>query len=468
MKLSFSIFLILSFVTVNAYQITIKIKGMPNAKLYLGNYYGDKQYLKDSNNTDADGKIVFKGKDKLQGGIYLIATANKELLFDFVVTEQEFSLETDTSKLLGNMKVKGSLENQVFFDYSRYTIDISNRASVIEKELKQAKEKNDTAAERIAKEKIIKIETELADYRLNVIKQYPGLLLSKVFKMMRDVEIPETPILPNGRKDSLFAYNYYKAHFFDNFDFNDDRLSYTPVFHSRLEYYIKKVIPQIPDSINKAADMLVSKAIKSKENSKWIIYWIADHYERSQYMGMDAVFVHMADKYYGDEKITFWVDEATRFKIKDRADNQRNNLIGNVGPNLTMPDTSFVIRELHQIKSKYTILIFWDANCGRCKEEIPRLKTLYEKLEKKPFAGGKYLEVYAVSLTPNGDEWIKFVRENKLKWINVSDLYNNSKFRKLYDVYSTPVVYLLNEKKEIVVKRLSIEQIEEVIERGIE
>lgn len=451
-----------------AYEITIKIKGAPNTKHYLGYYYGDKQFLKDSTFTDATGKMVFKGKGNLQGGIYLIASAEKALLFDFVVTEQNFYLETDTENYMMNMKVKGSPENEVFFTYSKYTNALSDRATPLDKAYKEAREKKDTSAERIAKEGLEKIETELTDYRTNIIKQYPNMLLSKIFKMMRDVQIPDAPILPNGRKDSTFAYQYYKTHYFDNFDFSDDRITYTPVFHNRLEYYITKVIPQIPDSINKAADMVIKKAMPVKETRKWCIFWITDHYERSQFMGMDAVFVHMVDKYYNDTNITFWVDETLRFKITDRADNLRNNLIGLVAPNLIMPDTGFTLRELHKIKAKYTMVIFWDANCGRCKEEMPKLKTIYEKLNQRMYPEGKYFEVYAVSLTNIAEEWIKYVRDNKLKWVNVSDLYNNTKFRRLYDIYSTPVIFLLNEKKEIIVKRLSVEQVEEVIEKGLE
>lgn len=453
---------------ISAYNITIKIKDAPNTKFFLGYYYGDKQYIKDSVTTDATGKMVFKGKDKLQGGIYLIASADKALLFDFVVTEQEFQLETDTTDYNGNMKVKGSPENTAFFDYTNFTSKIAKEINPYEKAFKKAKEDKDTAALSEARNKVLEIEKRLSDYRENVAKTNPGFLISKVFRMMKDIPEPEVPTLPNGRKDSLFSYNYYRYHYFDYFDFSDDRISYTPVFHSKIEYFITKVTPQVPDSINRAIDFLVKQTLKSKETSKWCIYWITDHYEKSQYMGMDAVFVHMVDNYYKDTTRTFWIDETLRFKITDRADNLRNNLLGKVAPNLNMPDTGFTMRAIHDIKAKYTMLLFWDATCGRCKEEIPRLKVLYDKLNKEQYLKGLYFQVYAISMTTDGEEWKKYVRDNKLKWLNVSDLYNNTKYRKLYDIYSTPVIYLLNEKKEIIAKRLSVEQVEDFIEKGIE
>lgn len=460
--------LVLSIQQLYSYNITIKVNGAPNTKFLLGYYYGDKQYIKDSATTDATGKMTFKGKENLQGGIYLIASEERALLFDFVVSEQVFSLETDTADYSGKMKVKGSEENTLFFEYAKFTSRISTEMAPQEKKYKEAKEKKDTIALREAKEKVIEIENKLNDYRGNIMKTKPNTLLAKIFNMMKDVDIPDAPILNNGTKDSLFGYKYFREHFFDNFDFGDDRIVYTPVFHSRIEYYITKLTPQIPDSINKAIDFLVQKTLKNKEVSKWCIYWITNHYETSQYMGMDAVFVHMVDNYYKNPKISYWVDDALRAKIQDRADNLRNNLLGKIAPNLIMPDTGFAMRELHKIKAKYTMVLYWDANCGRCKEEIPRLKELYEKLNSDKNVPTKKFEVYAVSLTNVAEEWKKYVAENKLKWINVSDLYNNTKFRKLYDIYSTPVIYLLNEKKEIVAKRLSVEQVADFIEKGIE
>lgn len=451
-----------------AYNITIKIKGGAGSKCYLGYYYGDKQYIKDSATADATGKIIFKGKEKLQGGVYLLASADKALLFDFVVTEQDFQLETDTNDYNGNMKVKGSVENTAFFDYTNFTTKIAKEIAPYEKAFKKAKEDKDTAALSAARKKIIEIEQKLSDYRDNVAKTSPGLLISKVFMMMKDIPEPAPVILPNGRPDSLYTYNYYRYHYFDYFDFKDDRISYTPVFHSKIEYFMTKVTPQVPDSINKAADFLIKQTLQSKETSKWCIYWITDHYEKSQYMGMDAVFVHMVDEYYKDTTRTFWIDETLRYKITDRADNLRNNLLGKIAPNLNMPDTAFVMKAIHDIKAKYTMLLFWDATCGRCKEEIPRLKVLYDKLNKEQYLKGLYFQVYAISMTSDAEEWKKYVRDNKLKWLNVSDLYNNTKYRKLYDIYSTPVIYLLNEKKEIVAKRLSVEQVEDFIEKGIE
>ncbi|OYU96403.1 MAG: hypothetical protein CFE21_08380 [Bacteroidetes bacterium B1(2017)] len=447
----------------DAYNISITVKGYPNKKFFLGYYFGDKQYLRDSAVTDKTGKMVFKGDKPLEGGVYLIATAEKTLLFDFIVTEPIFSLETDSSDVINNMKIKGSPENDVFFAYTRYTSTMGRDANKLDEQLKVAKEKNDTAATRQLNEKYRKISLELFEYRKNLQAQHPEMLLSKIFKMMVDIDVPDAPRNSKGEIiDSNFQYNYYFNHYFDNFDFSDDRIVRTPVFHNKFESFMIKLTPQIPDTIIKSADFVLNKAAAGKENFKYCLFWITNHYETSTYMGMDKVFVHMVDKYYATGK-AYWVDETLLIKMKARRDELINNLIGNKGPNLNMLDTNNVYHSLYNLKANYTLLIFWDANCGKCKEEIPKLKTLYDELNAKPVVGQKFFDVFAVSLTPDSKEWVKYLRDNKLKWLNVYDPNNETNFRRLYDIYSTPVIYLLDENKKIIAKRLNVEQLKDFI-----
>jgi thiol-disulfide isomerase/thioredoxin len=452
----------------DGYSITIKITGLSKEKVLLGYYYGDKQYVRDSAITDATGKVVFKGKDAIEGGIYLLANAQKSLLFDFVLSESEFTLETDTIDMIGNMVVKNSPENTAFFNYSKFTNKAGREAYKLEEKIKEATELKDTTSASRYKAELRKIEERVSDYRKKAIAETPNMLISKIFKMMQDIVIPDPPALPGGGIDSMFQYNYYREHYFDNFDFSDDRIVRTPIFHPKLQNYILKVTPQIPDSINNAADFVVNKALKSKEISKWCIYWITNYYETSQYMGMDAVFVHMALKYYNNKAITYWVDETLRYKIVDRAKTLEFNLLGKKAANLTLPDTASNYQSLYNIKADYTVVVFWDATCGRCKEEIPKLMELYADQNKNvKVKTAKKLDVYAVSLTVDPKTWKDYIRSQKIPWTNVHDPNHESNFRKLYDVYSTPVVYLLGKDKKIIAKRLSIEQVKDMIEKGI-
>ena len=117
---------------------------------------------------------------------------------------------------------------------------------------------------------------------------------------------------------------------------------------------------------------------------------------------------------------------------------------------------------MHQIEAEYLILIFYEPSCGHCKKVIPKLYDIYEKYK------GKNVKVFALYTQGKKEEWTEFIEEKKLDWINVYDPYYISNFRDLYDIYSTPVIYMLDKDKKIVAKRLAIEDIEDFLSKKFE
>ncbi|MDX2195269.1 MAG: DUF5106 domain-containing protein [Cytophagales bacterium] len=441
-----------------AYSLKYKVTGLKEKDtVFLANYYGDKQYLKDTAIVGKEGKFVFEGKNKLDPGIYLVVLPGKQY-FETIVDEQSFTMETNTTDYTRNMKVTGSVENQVFYEYLKFIVEKGARAES-QRKMYDSINKKDTVAGKKLREEVIALEKEIFEYRKNFIKNNPDRLITKVFRAMSDPEIPATPKLPNGRPDSTFPYRYYKEHYWDNIDLNDDRLIRTPIFHQKLERYIKNMILQIPDSINKEADILIPKVKNEKsEIFKYIIWYITNQYETSNIMGMDAVFVHMAEKYYLAGK-AYWINDDIETKIRDRYNTLRLLLLNNYAPVLSMPDTAGKYKSFTSFKTKYTVLIFWDPNCGHCQKEMPKLRDLYVQDKAK-----HDFEVYAVCTSVEIDPLKNFIKSNKLTFTNVYDPRNETNFRKIYDVYSTPVMYVLDQNKKIIAKRLGVEQLAEFFE----
>lgn len=443
----------------NGYNIKITAKGLKEGSTcLLANYYGDKQYIKDSAKVNAKGEVVFKGTEKYPEGIYLFVPPNKKY-FDFVMdVEQNFSLETDTTDYIKFMKVKGSAENKFFYDYQTFMAGKQKQIEPL-RDLYKATTKTNKDSTKLLIDKMSGIDKEVKDYKLSFIKDNPTTFVAKLFKAMEEIDVPEAPMLANGKKDTTFAYRYYKAHFFDNIDFSDDRLLRTPIFHTKIKQYMDKLTAQIPDSINVSVDYLAAKAKANQEMFKYIIYWLTYNYESSNIMGMDAVFVHMVEKYYATKQ-AFWVDSTQLHKITTRAYTLKPLLLGKKAPAINMLDTTGKYVSLYDVKANYTVLIFWDHGCGHCKKEVPKLAELYKKLKEKG------VEVYAIETEDKPEEWKKFIRENKLNWINVHepDQYRRAVTKKIYDIYSTPVVYLLDENKIIKAKRIDTEQLGNFIE----
>lgn len=61
----------------------------------------------------------------------------------------------------------------------------------------------------------------------------------------------------------------------------------------------------------------------------------------------------------------------------------------------------------------FVLLDFWATWCEPCRDEMPFLKSAYDKYNEKGF------EIYAVSCDPDQDNWKSYVNNEKLEWVNV-------------------------------------------------
>ncbi len=440
------------------YKINVKINGIKDTVCYLSGYYGPKQYYKDTARVNSKGEFVFEGEKELPGGIYSVILPGNTY-FEFIVNEQNFYLETDTANLIENMKVKGSLENKLFYDHFQVVAKLQKESGELKKELKKIKNNKDSTG--LINKRLRSINKEIGDYKLKIIEENPQTLLAKIFTAMKDPDIPAPPKDENGKIiDSLFRYKYLKKHFFDNIDFSDDRLLRTPIYHNKLMHYMKKMTAQIPDSINVSASFVIDKAKANKEIFKYTLSKLIYKYETSKIMGMDAVFVHLAERYYMTNQ-AYWIDSTQLFKISDRVRSLKPTLIGKTAPNILLKHKDGKYIFLHSVIAKYTILLFWDPDCGHCKKEMPKIKNVYDKYKENN------VKVYAVCTEIEEEKWRKYIDEHQYDWIDVADFELRSPFRDLYDISSTPKIFLLDEKKKIVAKRIGAEQLDDVLERQL-
>ena len=442
------------------YKFTVKVNGIVDSTCYLGHYYGQYQYVDDTAKANAKGEMVFDGKEPLAGGIYFIILPKKKY-FEFIINkEQSLSMETDTSDFVKNMKIKGSPENKIFYEYLNYVNANQLVFQDIKKRLDHNKDNKDSTA--MLNKLMETVDNKVKDYKVDFINKNPDSFISKVFKASKDPDVPKAPILSNGRKDSIFEYNVYKDHYWDNIDFSDDKIIRTPVFYNRINTFFNNVVVQHPDSICKEADKLVEKSRASKEMFKYVVWWLTYTYETSKVIGFDAIFVHMVDTYYKTNQC-YWMSPTLLENITKRSNKLAPILLGKVAPNMIMQDTNLVLQSLESVVAKYTLVLFWDYNCGHCKTEIPKAVKFYN--QKKDSLG---LKVYAVCTDTSMVEMKKFIRKDSMNFINVDGPRAiTPHYAELYDIYSTPVIYLLDEKKVIISKRLDIEQVEDVIKHDM-
>lgn len=457
------------------YEIRIKINGLTHQQIILGHYLSKSMYPDDTVKLDDKGVGTFKGPKKLPAGMYLVYLPNSRY-FDLVVGEdQVFSVETDTLDFLNNMVIKGAEENQIFLDFQRYMADLKTEADSLTRQLRNAvnageRQKLSDALKTLNENRIARIE--------NIKKEYPGYFVADFLRATLDIQVPDPPKNDQGKIDSTWQYYYYRAHYFDNFDISDPRLLRTPFYEDKVMTYLNKVIPQVPDSLIPHVDMLIEKSRGDSALFRYMLITLFNHYGKSNIMGMDAVHVHIADKYYITE--SWWSDPKYLAELKDHTEKAKPLLIGAVAPDAelmfvpadhfksAMTDTALrrfphvgIKGNIRRVEAKFTVLMFWEAECGHCKTMVPELHNLYEKSLKQ--LGVQVLAISTLFGEDGKAKWVDFVNKNKLYgWINAWNPYSYD-FKIKYDIIATPLIFILDENKKIIAKRISPDQVEGII-----
>jgi len=458
--LSFTVVLSRSYA--QGYKIEVQLDGIKDTTILLGYHLGEKKFVQDTTTVDSKGYAVFKGDSTLKQGIYLIILPSKTY-FEILVTEnQKFSLKTDVNNMLSKLSFTNSKENDVFSNYQKFMVEQQKVMNEYQAKYKKVSSKPDSS--KIMQGKIQALDKKVNDYWDGIIRDYPNSINAAIVRSMKKVEIPDFKI-PTGTKnvDSLkwiMSYTYNKDHFFDNISLTDPRLIRTPILEDRLNTFFDRVLIPAPDTLTKEAIKVIEATKGNKEIFEYVLTTLTNKFATSEIMGLDGVFVALAEKYYLSGQ-AWWASKKMLDKLKERVDDLKPNLIGNQCPNLELPDMAGVVRNLSDIKTKITIVYFWDSSCAHCKKVTPAVKKLYDKYKAKG------LEVYAVYTQGNQPEVVEYIAKNNLNWINVWDPAQKSNFRKLFDIYSTPVIYVLDANKKIIAKRISEESLGKILEQEL-
>lgn len=436
------------------YRIDVSIKGLADSAIYLAYHFGDKQYIKDTVKLDKSGKGVFAGKEPLPQGIYMVVLPQKQYFEILISDDQIFSAECSYSNYSGTLKFTGSLENASFVDYQRKWVAMQQGASALSKRLQNNKNNKDSLNILMPLQRAE--EEKMKAYLKSVAAENRDNLLGVLVKSLIPIDIPEFSI-PSyvSNQDSmkwLMNYLYNKDHFFDNIDLKDERLLRTPILYARLSAFFGGVVIQSPDSINKEIDRLIKKVEGNYKIFQFVSVFLFNHFRESEIMGHDAVMVKLADDIYLSGKAD-WVTKEFKDDLKKQIDRIRPNLLGLQAHNLIMDSYKGIPVSLDDVEKDYTILYFWEPNCGHCQEATPKLKAWYDKPKNYT------VEVFAVCTTAEKEKWSKYIEDNKLTWINGWDPQRASRFDYYYNVQATPLVYILDKNKKIIAKKISVEDI---------
>ncbi len=477
--LYFSLFLLISNHSIGqGYRIEVDIRGLSGDTLILGEYFTSRMIPKDTVVLDQKGSGVFEGAEAFQGGLYLIYL-NPDKYFDFLLgDDQVLTIKADTGNFLESIQFEDSEDNSIFQDYKNFLQLKREELTAQQQQLSKAATEADTAR---VLEKQKQINQEMESYMDGIQEKHGSLFVSDFIGATREPMPPQEMLTGNRRQDDSIRYFYYKNHYLDRFDPFNVRLLHTPLYEGKIKNYITRAVVQHPDSLIVAVDFLLEGSKTDSELYRYMLITLFNHFAESKFMGMDVVYFHIAENYYIPDAT--WSSPDFISKLKENLENNKPSLIGQKAPNLILRkvDTEHfqmaaqdtLIKKdphigkdffLYDIDASYTILYFWEADCGFCKKATPALYEAYSRLKEK---GVEVLCVHAINTIEGKEIWVDFINEHGMyNWINCWSPYSND-FRKLYNLQSYPQLFILDRDKKIVAKRVTPEQAEQIIDNLI-
>jgi len=443
------------------HDITFKIKNSKNDTLLLAYFYGDRQLIYDTIYANKPGVYELKGDTMMHSGVYIGLVYPSKEYFQFLIDneDQTFVLKTDYENLQ-DISVKGSKDNQLFISYLKFIGEKNKEAQLLANEKKKMEEAKEDLTE--IEEKIKKLDREVKTYQREIIENNPSSLTAMLIKANTDIDIPEF----QGTEEEvrLKRYYYYKEHFFDVVDFYNPAVLYTPFINNSMDTYIEKLTVPVPDSIIKSIDIVLKKMPVQSEVWRYYVSHFLNKYARSNYVGMDAVYVHIAKEYYG-KGLTPWVDQKSLTRILDNALRMERVLIGKTAPDIVLYSRDSIPVKIGDIKADYLVLLFWKPDCGHCKHAMPDIIKFANDYKEK---GVKVVTVCTKLGNKSSKCWegVKELNMENLDY-NLADPKNLSNFHLEYNIRATPTIFILDKDKKILIKQIPADRLGEVIDNII-
>ena len=422
--------------------------------LIIGYYILDKQLVQDT--LYKNDKGTFELEDTLSPGVYLTLTFPDMNFLQFLVNdfEKEFRMNFDYIEK-SKVSFEGSHDNACFQSYVDFINQQRPAADSLKMLIGQMKEKSQDVS--LLEAELEMINKSVLMMQDSLIEANPDFMSTMLLKANKEMELPEFDNTEEGR---LAQYRYYKDHYFDFIDLSDTNTLYTPFLFHRLTYYVDKLTPRHPDSVIISLDYIFNSMGTEGMNLQYYLSHFLNLYAQSKIVGMDKVYVHLAEEYYAKGKAP-WATEETVSKILDRAAKLKPVLIGKTGQDIKVFGEDGTPISISEIDYEYLVLLFWAPDCGHCKKSMPGFVEFAEKYKDKN------IKVFAICTKYREKVegcWDYVKEKDMLGFINGADEFNRSDFKLKYFVNTTPKVYILDKNREILMKNVGADQLDAVFE----
>jgi len=441
----------LLYISGNAQSLTGNLSLHTNQEIKLEGFNGLKTYPISKATADSKGNFVLQYSKSDFGVGYLMSSDNKPL---FVILSGE-DIEIQGQNLI-NIETLQTLKGQENIWFEKYAQEHPKREQTLNAwdYLDKIYTSDALFTQQQSTKQAIKDEKQrIKDEDASFLASLPKDSYVRWFLPTRKL-VSSVSMVAQHRPSEIPA----TIAAFRNMDYTDRRLYKSGLFKDAIEAHfwliensgrsLDSVFIEMKTSIDAMMLYLVRDELKLNEVTDYLFALLERHslFQASEYLAIKVL-----------NEVSCTIDQNLSRQLETYRAMKKGNIAPDIffnGNHLTSGFASDILpKKLSDIKSKYIVVIFGASWCPKCTEELPVISGLYTKWKAKG------IEVVFISLDENKETHNNFVKD--FPFISTCDFQKwNSKIVKDYYVFATPTMYLLDAKREIVLRPNSVNQMD--------
>ena len=272
----------------------------------------------------------------------------------------------------------------------------------------------------------------------------------------KNFERPIPPLIMTNPQDRA---GYMITHFWDNFDFMDTMYCHAPDITEQAFVDFIALFPHATyDKVSEGAKKLLGAAETNVVMYNYF-YKLAGHYlyDPNSQMRNDEYYIPFLEHVVASPRVT----EAFKVRTQHFLQLTNRNRVGSKAEDIVYTTASGSTGRLYNLSARYLLLMFYNPDCKECKETTDLLKK--SQAVTAAVASGR-LKVLAVYPDEDIAIWRDHLNEIPSSWINGYDKTQVIKTNEVYDLKAIPTLYLLDADKKVILKDISVAQLDGFLE----
>lgn len=423
-------FLFLLVLTGEAQELKLNFKFPSGQKLYFSEVIGPTYYLLDSIELNDKKQVVFDVSNSPIG--YYKLHFNDTNTVDIIINkEPKIEITFHDSVLQNGVEVKESVENMLLWNYKYYSRNVQQlqKQIIIQRSYLMPLD----SLYRSLTDKLDTLDNLKRDYLLKLAEENPTTYFN------RTVAAAQPPTPKEGQT--------LKQVHFQNIDFSDPTLIRSSVFTSAMMDYLQRYTEYSEDGFHESIDFMLAFANQDQQVYEFCLNFLLEVFNL---VGPDVIFDYLVENYLLEGGCS---DAEISDDFKDIAEGYRKLMPGNKAPEFKIQDTlRNEVSSLDLYTDSLNLLFFWSSQCGHCHEAIPELIKLTG------------LNVIAISLDTNEEDWLNYIDQYKLPFHHYSELKGwDGEVNKLFKAHKTPSYFLINNLGIITYKPKDISDLKKIL-----